>query len=198
MGLFDQRQRSNELPERTPRYGILLVDDEILNLTSLASLLEDDYHVHIASNANDALQMLADPAFAAGIHLIVSDQRLMRAPRWCWVSGAESCRCTWIRTAWMSTPWISMQKWSGSQRKTWDSSRGESKSISRTRGRRRKPSAARLSPASRKGSWLFYGCARRQGAAIATPLSQRHGKANGLPAQESCVRLEKFPRAVRQ
>lgn len=76
MGLFDQRQRSNELPERAPRYGILLVDDEILNLTSLASLLEDDYHVHIASNANDALQMLADPAFAAGIHLIVSDQRM--------------------------------------------------------------------------------------------------------------------------
>lgn len=76
MGLFDRRERGPELPARAPRYGVLLVDDEILNLTSLASLLEDDYHVHVASSANDALQMLADPAFANGIHVIVSDQRM--------------------------------------------------------------------------------------------------------------------------
>lgn len=76
MGLFDQRERAAALPPRAPRYGVLLVDDEILNLTSLASLLEDDYRVHIASNANDALQLLSDPAFAAGIHIIVSDQRM--------------------------------------------------------------------------------------------------------------------------
>lgn len=76
MGLFDRRERGPELPARAPRYGVLLVDDEILNLTSLASLLEDDYRVHVASSANDALQLLADPAFAAGIHVILSDQRM--------------------------------------------------------------------------------------------------------------------------
>ncbi|MGH8491840.1 MAG: response regulator [Moraxellaceae bacterium] len=77
MGLFDQRERpTSSSTARTPRYGILLVDDEILNLTSLASLLEDDYHVHLASDANDALRQLTDPAFAAGIHVIVSDQRM--------------------------------------------------------------------------------------------------------------------------
>lgn len=76
MGLFDARERSATPAIRTPRYGVLLVDDEILNLTSLASLLEDDYHVHVASNANDALALLADPVFAAGIHVIVSDQRM--------------------------------------------------------------------------------------------------------------------------
>lgn len=76
MGLFDHREREPELPSRAPRYGVLLVDDEILNLTSLASLLEDDYRVHIASTANDALQLLANPKFAAGIHVIVSDQRM--------------------------------------------------------------------------------------------------------------------------
>ncbi len=77
MGLFDSRTRSNTAAAtRTPRYGVLLVDDEILNLTSLASLLEDDYRVHLANDANDALRQLADPAFAAGIHIIVSDQRM--------------------------------------------------------------------------------------------------------------------------
>lgn len=76
MGLFDRRERGPGLPARTPRYGVLLVDDEILNLTSLASLLEDDYRVHVASSANDALQLLADPVVAAGIHVIISDQRM--------------------------------------------------------------------------------------------------------------------------
>lgn len=76
MGLFDRRDRAPEVPARTPRYGVLLVDDEILNLTSLASLLEDDYRVHVASSANDALSMLNDPEIAKGIHIIVSDQRM--------------------------------------------------------------------------------------------------------------------------
>ncbi|MDQ8037948.1 MAG: hybrid sensor histidine kinase/response regulator [Pedobacter sp.] len=77
MGLFDQRERASSASAvKKPRYGLLLVDDEILNLTSLASLLEDDYRVHLASDANDALQQLTNPNFAAGIHIIVSDQRM--------------------------------------------------------------------------------------------------------------------------
>lgn len=77
MGLFDSRNRSGKTAgTQAQRYGVLLVDDEILNLTSLASLLEDDYRVHMASNANDALQQLTDPVFAAGIHVIISDQRM--------------------------------------------------------------------------------------------------------------------------
>jgi signal transduction histidine kinase len=55
---------------------VLIVDDEILNLTSLAGLLEDDYHVHLANNAGDALALLADPVRGAGIHVILSDQRM--------------------------------------------------------------------------------------------------------------------------
>lgn len=76
MGLFDRRNRGPGAQRQRPRYGVLLVDDEILNLTSLAGLLEDDYRVHIASSANDALQMLADPMLAAEIHVILSDQRM--------------------------------------------------------------------------------------------------------------------------
>ncbi|MDI1301663.1 MAG: hybrid sensor histidine kinase/response regulator [bacterium] len=76
MGLFDRRDRAPEAAMRAPRYGVLLIDDEILNLTSLASLLEDDYRVLIASSANDALGMLNDPEIANSIHIIVSDQRM--------------------------------------------------------------------------------------------------------------------------
>lgn len=76
MGLFDRREREPEITAAPPRYGVLLVDDEILNLTSLASLLEDDYRVHIASSANDALSLLNDPDIANSIHIIVSDQRM--------------------------------------------------------------------------------------------------------------------------
>ncbi len=77
MGLFDPLERRRvPIPTRAPRYGVLLVDDEMLNLTSLASLLEDDYRVLTASDAHEALVRLADPAFAAGIHVIISDQRM--------------------------------------------------------------------------------------------------------------------------
>lgn len=76
MGLFDRRPRSTAPDRPTPRYGVLIVDDEILNLTSLAALLEDDYHIQIASSASDALALLADPVRAPQVHVILSDQRM--------------------------------------------------------------------------------------------------------------------------
>jgi signal transduction histidine kinase len=76
MGLFDRRDREVAPPRPAPRYGVLIVDDEILNLTSLAGLLEDDYRVHVANSATDALELLADPVRSAGIHVILSDQRM--------------------------------------------------------------------------------------------------------------------------
>ncbi|HET8730169.1 MAG TPA: hybrid sensor histidine kinase/response regulator [Moraxellaceae bacterium] len=76
MGLFDRRERPTAPPRPAPRYGVLIVDDEILNLTSLTALLEDDYLIHIASSPQDALVLLADPVRSAGIHVILSDQRM--------------------------------------------------------------------------------------------------------------------------
>lgn len=76
MGLFDKRERDPAPPRPAPRYGVLVIDDEILNLTSLTGLLEDEYHVHMASSADDALALLADPVRSAGIHVILSDQRM--------------------------------------------------------------------------------------------------------------------------
>ncbi len=77
MGLLDRRQSAVSQPSASaPRYGVLLVDDEIFNLTALAAQLEDDYRVHIANNANEALAVLADPKVAANIQAIISDQRM--------------------------------------------------------------------------------------------------------------------------
>lgn len=76
MGLFDRRDRQAPPPRQAPRYGVLIVDDEILNLTSLAGLLEDDYHIQVASSADDALALLADPDRSGAIHVVLSDQRM--------------------------------------------------------------------------------------------------------------------------
>ena len=78
MGLF--RKRPAPVPagqaQRPPRYGLLLVDDELFNLTTLAGLLEEDYTVLTAGSAAEALRLLADPALARQIQVIISDQRM--------------------------------------------------------------------------------------------------------------------------
>lgn len=77
MALFDRRTAvpgaSNPRP---PRYGVLLVDDEVLNLTALAALLEEEYRVYTAANASAALAMLADPVIGPATQVVVSDQRM--------------------------------------------------------------------------------------------------------------------------
>ncbi len=79
MGLFSKKngRSAGTGPAATsPRYGLLLVDDEILNLTTLASLLEDEYRVITASSGQEALRLLDDPTVAASVQVIVSDQRM--------------------------------------------------------------------------------------------------------------------------
>ncbi len=82
MALFDSRsvgrRADGEPVARAPvsRYGLLLVDDEVLNLTALAALLGEDYRVYTATHGNEALALLADPAVGSGIHMVVSDQRM--------------------------------------------------------------------------------------------------------------------------
>lgn len=78
MGLFTKRARPEAAPAvvRPPRYGLLLVDDEIFNLTALAALLEDDYLVFTATSGAEALAVLERPELAGRIQVIVSDQRM--------------------------------------------------------------------------------------------------------------------------
>jgi len=79
MGLFRKRpapEWGGVLIPRPPRYGLLLVDDELFNLTTLAGLLEEDYTVITASSGDEALRLLDDPALARQIQVIISDQRM--------------------------------------------------------------------------------------------------------------------------
>lgn len=77
MGLFNKKARQTDNPAlMAPRYGLLLVDDEMFNLTTLAGLLEDEYKVMTAASGAEALKLLADPAQAAQIQVIISDQRM--------------------------------------------------------------------------------------------------------------------------
>lgn len=82
MALFDNRsadrRADGEQAEQPPasRYGLLLVDDETLNLTALAALLGEDYRVYTATHGNEALALLVDPAVGSGIQMVVSDQRM--------------------------------------------------------------------------------------------------------------------------
>ncbi len=52
--------------------SILLVDDEVRVLESLQRLLEDDFDVHTANSADDAMMVLADEF----IQVVISDQRM--------------------------------------------------------------------------------------------------------------------------
>ncbi|MFZ5699130.1 MAG: response regulator, partial [Pseudomonadota bacterium] len=82
MALFDNcsadHRADGERAEQPPasRYGLLLVDDETLNLTALAALLGEDYRVYTATHGNEALALLVDPAVGSGIQMVVSDQRM--------------------------------------------------------------------------------------------------------------------------
>jgi two-component system sensor histidine kinase/response regulator len=79
MALFDRRPASEAgNPPSAHRFGVLLVDDEIMNLQALGALLEEDFRVHTASDGARALALLADPEIAAGIQVVISDQRMPR------------------------------------------------------------------------------------------------------------------------
>jgi len=87
MALFERRTAAADpATPPPPRYGVLLVDDETLNLQALAALLETDYRVHTATDGPRALALLANPDIAAGIQVVISDQRMPR------MSGVEFLR----------------------------------------------------------------------------------------------------------
>lgn len=78
MSLFSKKldTLTHAQPNSTKRYGLLIVDDEILNLTSLAGLLEDDYFIITANSAAEALKVLSDESVQSSIQVVVSDQRM--------------------------------------------------------------------------------------------------------------------------
>ena len=54
------------------RKSILYLDDQVQNLTVLAAALEDDYEVHVATSAWEAMKILQ----RQDIQVVIADQRM--------------------------------------------------------------------------------------------------------------------------
>lgn len=82
MGLFNPEALKRALKEnkkqKEKKYTILLVDDEVHNLSTLQDLLSDDYNIHTANDGQEALEFIQADDNAKRINLIISDQRMPR------------------------------------------------------------------------------------------------------------------------
>lgn len=58
------------------KYTVLLVDDELANLETLARLLEEEYNIFKAKDGLEALEILKNDEYSSKINLIISDQRM--------------------------------------------------------------------------------------------------------------------------
>lgn len=73
---FQKLMEQNETSEKT--HTILIVDDEIHNLTALKKILEIHYKVLTAMDGQAALDLVKSMETPEDIHLIISDQRMNR------------------------------------------------------------------------------------------------------------------------
>lgn len=82
MGLFNPEALKRALKEnkqqKDKKHTVLLVDDEIHNLTTLQDLLSDDYNVMTANDGLEALELIQQDDNAQRINLMISDQRMPR------------------------------------------------------------------------------------------------------------------------
>lgn len=62
--------------EKVKRHTLLLVDDEQMNLQTLAELLEHNYHLLVAEDGQKALELIHSHDKPEQIHMIISDQRM--------------------------------------------------------------------------------------------------------------------------
>ncbi len=78
MGLFKEEslRKLTQTEVRVPKRTILIVDDELNNLTSLQYALHAHYEVLTASDGSEALELLSSDPDPSRIHLIISDQRM--------------------------------------------------------------------------------------------------------------------------
>lgn len=60
------------------KHTILIVDDEVPNLLLLSDLLEKEYHILMAHDGQEALDLVKNDENRERIHLIISDQRMPR------------------------------------------------------------------------------------------------------------------------
>lgn len=78
MGIFNKKKlkKINDLEKKDKKHTIMLVDDEKAHLTSMTSLLSDDYHLITAKDGQDAWDIIQNMKQPEQISLIISDQRM--------------------------------------------------------------------------------------------------------------------------
>jgi diguanylate cyclase (GGDEF)-like protein len=80
MAIFDKKklQKLKEIELKDKKHTIMIVDDEESHLSSMESLLSEDYHIITAKDGQEALDMIMGMENPESISLIISDQRMPR------------------------------------------------------------------------------------------------------------------------
>lgn len=80
MAIFDKKklQKMKELELKDKKHTIMIVDDEEAHLSSLESMLSEEYHIIKACNGQKALDIIKGMEHPEIISLIISDQRMPR------------------------------------------------------------------------------------------------------------------------
>ncbi len=78
-----QKALARKEESKEKKHTILLVDDEIHNVSTLRDLLSDQYNILTANDGQEALDFIQGNRNSQEIHLIISDQRMPR------MSGVE-------------------------------------------------------------------------------------------------------------
>lgn len=78
MGFFSEKKlkevrQKKEVPKE---HTILIVDDEPENLTNLRGILEREFNILMATNGQEAIDLVTNDPNPERIHLIISDQRM--------------------------------------------------------------------------------------------------------------------------
>ena len=78
MSIFDKKrlQKLKEIELKDKKHTIMIVDDEEAHLSSMESLLSEDYHIITAKDGQEALDMIIGTENPGSISLIISDQRM--------------------------------------------------------------------------------------------------------------------------
>lgn len=80
MAIFDKKklQKIKDIEKKGKKYTIMIVDDEEAHLSSMESLLSEDYNIITARDGQEALDMIKDMKHPENISIIISDQRMPR------------------------------------------------------------------------------------------------------------------------
>ncbi len=78
MAIFDKEklQKLKEIELKNKKHTIMIVDDEEAHLSSMESLLSEDYHIITAKDGQEALDMIKIMERPGNISVVIADQRM--------------------------------------------------------------------------------------------------------------------------